>query len=135
MADDEYSEEEEFAMIAERRQTITEYLAREGLTHGAVGEYPAFHVSPYLYLFAIESLILPGRIGWWAICGDCPCDYISGDGVTHPSDAIRTFGEQWLRDDIVEAGFGHFPADVLELLRIRGRLLLEIAADDEAFED
>ena len=122
-------------MIAERRHQVTAYLSQEGLTHGAVGEYPAFHVSPYLYLFAIESLKRPGRIGWWAICGDCPCDYISGAGVPHPREAMRIFGEQWLREDAVEAGYGHFPPDVLELLRIRGRLLLEIAADEEAFED
>ena len=50
-------------------------------------------------------------------------------------DSVHSFFEQWLRDDPVPAAYGHFPDDVLELLRIRGRLLLEIAADDEAFED
>jgi hypothetical protein len=133
--EDEYSEEEELAMIAQRRKQIEEYLVRQQVTHGEIGQYPAFHFSPYLYLFAIESLIEPGWIGWWAICGDCPCDYTSSEDCSHPRDALRTFGERWVRPEMVRFSPGPSSLELQELLKSRGEFLLELAAVETLFEE
>jgi hypothetical protein len=79
----------------ERRAEVVAYLGRERLTHGRVGEYPAWHVAPYVSIWAIESLAAPGAVGWWVICGDLPTDYISSADATTPRDAVRCFGASW----------------------------------------
>lgn len=79
----------------ERRKDVGEYLAREGLKHGAIGSWPAWHVVPYVSLWAIESLIAPGNVGWWAICGDLPTDYLSAANAKHPRVAMVAFADTW----------------------------------------
>jgi hypothetical protein len=46
------------------RETVSDYLAQEGLQHGAVGEWPAWHVAPYVSIWAVESLLVKGQAGW-----------------------------------------------------------------------
>jgi hypothetical protein len=55
---------------AERRAEVAAYLAGEGVTLGTIGEWPAWHVAPYVSVWAIGSLKAPGAVGWWVICGD-----------------------------------------------------------------
>ncbi|WP_353072428.1 DUF4826 family protein [Tunturiibacter gelidoferens] len=43
--------------------TVTEYLAKEGLDHGKVGSWPAWHLVPYVSIWAVESLLAPGHVG------------------------------------------------------------------------
>jgi hypothetical protein len=48
---------------------------------------------------ARQSLAHPESIGWWAICGDLPTDYISSADVTrpqHPRKAMQVFAKNWL---------------------------------------
>ncbi len=59
----------------ERRAQVAEYLRREGVRHGRIGEWRAWHVAPYVSVWAIESATLPESVGWWVICGDGPTDY------------------------------------------------------------
>lgn len=40
---------------AERRAQITSYLQSQGLDHGRVGEWPAWHVAPYVSIWAIGA--------------------------------------------------------------------------------
>jgi hypothetical protein len=80
---------------AECRQLVTNYLAREGLTHGEIGSWPAWHVAPYVSLWAVESLRVPGTIGWWAICGDLPTDYLAAATAKHPRTAMLAFADIW----------------------------------------
>jgi hypothetical protein len=49
-----------------QRHQVTEYLRTQGVAHGRVGDWPAWHVAPYVSIWAIESLIRPEWIGWWA---------------------------------------------------------------------
>ena len=79
----------------ERRQEVSEYLAKEGVTHGDVGSWPAWHVAPYISIWAIESLKAPGHVGWWVICGDLPTDCLSAATVNHPRTAMLAFAERW----------------------------------------
>jgi hypothetical protein len=85
-------------------------------------------------------------IGWWAIAGDLPTDYVSGRAVTpvHPREALRAFGRQWQRlveaskqgqelDDFRIAGDSS-PQELSPLLASRARLLLEWADDDSMWE-
>ncbi len=80
---------------AERQAEVAGYLKREGVVHGRVGEWPAWHLAPYASVWAIESAARPGWVGWWVICGDLPCDYISSETIKHPRDALREFGRRW----------------------------------------
>jgi len=54
---------------AERRAAVADYLKKQGVDHGEIGEWPAWHFAPYVSIWAIESKKRPSRLGWWVICG------------------------------------------------------------------
>jgi hypothetical protein len=91
--DDDPDAEERWCAAA--RDGVVEYLAREGVEHGEVGEWPAWHVAPVASVWAMESIVSPGRVGWWAIYGDLPTDYVSAARIRHPREAIRAFAGSW----------------------------------------
>ena len=122
---------------AERRREVKAYLKRERVEHGRVGSWPAWHVVPYLSLWAIESRVRPGWVGWWAICGDIPTDYLSSRRAKHPRTALRAFGKRWLaiarsmergraRRSVQIGTPSDWPA-LVPLLRTRARLLVRLA--------
>ena len=78
--DDEAAEAEE-RWCYEQQRKVADYLRSQGLNHGRIGEWPAWHIDPFVSIWAIESLDWPGWIGWWAISGDLPTDYISSADV------------------------------------------------------
>lgn len=80
---------------SERRQKVSAYLVSQGVNHGEVGTWPAWHVAPYVSIWAIESTKVPGSVGWWVICGDLPCGLLSAARVKNPREAMRAFAEQW----------------------------------------
>jgi hypothetical protein len=135
--------EEEWCM--ERRAQVIEYLNREKVIHGEVGEWPAWHVAPYTSIWAIESKKNPGWVGWWVICGDVPADYVSAASIKHPREALKAFGESWRRQSILMTkGTGSprtvgFPkeswVELAPLLKARAKILLEWAKDDSIWED
>ena len=133
---------------SEQRGVVADYLRLQKVRHGRIGEWPAWHIAPYVSIWAIESLARPEWIGWWVICGDLPTDYISSADVEppqHPRKAIRVFAQHWL--DVVEAWRdGREPENTRigdpssreELgppLETRARLLMEWAADDSLWEE
>jgi hypothetical protein len=79
----------------ERRGDVVAYLQQQRVPHGQVGEWPAWHVAPYVSVWAIESVANPGWVGWWVIAGDLPTDYISADTIKHPREAIRSVASRW----------------------------------------
>jgi Domain of unknown function (DUF4826) len=125
---------------ADRRQQVTEYLAREGLKHGEVGSWPAWHVAPYISLWAVESLLAPGNVGWWAICGDLPTDYLSASTPRHPRKALREFANTWkevaasmlkgVPHPDIRIGPPQSQSELAELLGNRSEVLLRFADDD-----
>lgn len=143
-SNDPFDAAAEEAWVAEQRQTIADYLRSEGVQHGKIGEWPAWHVQPYLAIFAIESFVAPGRMGWWAICGDCPTDYLSFADANHPSEAMRQFGTQWKEQStLMLRGEAHSKISIGKpdqwpelghLLQRRAELLLSCADDDSIWE-
>lgn len=82
---------------AGERQKVIEYLrAQEGLVYGAVGEWPAWRLATRVSLWAVESVLAPGAIGWWVICGDLPTDYCSGGPDCRiPRAAVGKIVQRW----------------------------------------
>jgi hypothetical protein len=132
----------------DQRRQVTEYLRSQGVKHGRVGESPAWHVAPFVSIWAIESLLRPERIGWWAICGDLPSDYISAADIEppqHPRKAVRAIAERWL--DVVHAwdegreyegvmiGGGQRNRELAPLLKSRTKVLIDWTGDDSFWED
>jgi hypothetical protein len=129
----------------DRRNEVEECLSREGVAHGQVGEAPAWSVAPYVSIWAVESLENPGRVGWWAISGDLPNDYVSAKGINCPRDAMRAIATLWreasehmLRGEkhpTFSIGVGDSDEELAPLLASRAKTLLGWADDPEVWED
>lgn len=109
----------------EQRANVADYLESEKVPHGRIGEWPAWHVAPYVSIWAIESLVQPEWIGWWVISGDLPTDCISSAEVSppqHPKKALKVIAERWLKQaEAWKAGREY------EGIRIRGASILRRA--------
>ena len=84
----------EHRWCADRRVEVADYLAAEGVAHGQIGAWPAWHVAPYVSVWAIESKRKPGWVGWWVLCGDLPTDYVSAATIKHPRKAVEAFAHR-----------------------------------------
>jgi hypothetical protein len=81
--------------LAERRQRILGYLRDEGIQHGGVAADPDWFLAPYVSIWMVESMTRPGAIGWWAISGDLPTDYLSGGDAPDARIAMAAFARRW----------------------------------------
>ncbi len=142
--DDFENPEVEEQWCAEQRDQVEYFLKEHKVEHGEIGEWPAWHVPPYVAVWAIESRISPGWVGWWVISGDVPTDYVSADTIKHPREAIRAFATTWAEvSAYMLRGEPHptitigSPADwpVLgDLLKKRAELLSQFAEDGSIWE-
>lgn len=144
--DDEQVEE---AWCFEQRDTVRRYLAgQQGLKHGEIGEWPAWHIAPIISIWVVESLAKPGWIGWWVISGDLPTDYISSADVEypqHPRKALRVFCNRWISwaDSVFEGrespnywvGPPEKAGELAPMLKSRALTFLEWCEDDTLWED
>jgi hypothetical protein len=129
----------------EQRVQVEEYLKEQKVDHGEIGEWPAWHIPPYVAIWAIESKNNPGWCGWWVISGDLPTDYISAEKVKHPREAMRMFAEVWgevsghmLRGEshpTVKIGTKEDWPVLGDLLKRRSELLTQFAEDNSAWEE
>lgn len=144
--DDQFDEASEEAWVTEQRSNVADYLRREGVEHGEIGEWPAWHVQPCLAIFAVESLLFPRRMGWWVISGDCPTDCVTfSDTTDHPREAMRYFARQWadvaahmLRGEPhpgMTIGTPDQWPELGDLLQRRSELLYQFADDDSIWDD
>ena len=132
----------------EQQKIVADYLRSQKLKHGRIGEWPAWHIAPCASIWAIESLERPEWIGWWAICGDLPTDYISSADVKtpqHPRKAMLVFAQNWL--EVVDAwkdgreientriGNASSREELEPLLESRAKLLMEWANEDSFWEE
>ncbi len=131
--------------LADRRAEVTEYLKNEGLAHGPIAEECAWYVSPYVSIWAVESIASPGSVGWWAISGDMPNDYVSADKASNPREAVEAIASLWreaaeymergeLHPTFV-IGSGDRKEELAPMLSSRAELLLEWVSDPEAWEE
>lgn len=131
---------EEQAWCASQRAEVLEYLKRERLVHGELGEWPAWHVRPYVAVWAVESVRRPGAVGWWVISGDLPTDYTSCGPQRHPREGVRDIAQRWReaaslwkdgkRPEALSIRSCDNEATLAPLLASRADLLLSFVADD-----
>lgn len=128
----------------EQHTVAAEYLARQPVQFGQLGDWPAWHVAPFVAVWAVESVKAPGQVGWWVISGDLPIDYASGDGVPEPRAAVAVFSERWADaasamergEEPLEITVGR-PENVTELsalLRTRAQILAGWVRDESVWE-
>jgi hypothetical protein len=104
MSADVYDDPElEAAWLSEQREVVLLYLSGQGAKHGGLPDEPAFFVVPYVAIWAVNSRKFPGSIGWWAVSGDLPTDYVSSTGIGDARAAMRAFSRRWqeLADDML----------------------------------
>lgn len=130
---------------SERREQIEAYLLRENVRHGQIGDWPAWHVAPYVSIWAIESATHPDKLGWWVICGDLPTDYVSATGLKDPREALRAIVTRWsevaeymIRGEAhpsIQIGEAHSWTELGPLLESRANLLAKWVEDDSIWRD
>lgn len=100
---------------------------------------PRWFLAPYLAVWAIRSLRNPDRVGWWAISGDVPTDYISWGRAQDAGDVLSEFSRVWkaaaekmaVGEQLDNCIIGDDPARAKELAPLllgRAEMLEEIAA-------
>jgi hypothetical protein len=73
------------------------YLSKEKVPHGRIGEWPAWHLAPYVSIWAIESRFGHDEIAFWVICGDLPTDFIQwSNSASDPRQALNVISSRWL---------------------------------------
>ncbi len=131
--------------VIDQRKVVESYLQKEGIDNPSVGPWPAFEVSPYFAIWAVESKQVPGKIGWWAFSGDCPTDYVSEDGSCHPRNALKILLDNW-HSYIPHMKSGNQPpnttfgdesnlSELGQLLENRVKVLEDWLLDDDLWED
>lgn len=127
------------------RVDVADYLKQEGVTHGRIGDWPAWHIAPYVSIWAVESAKRPEWIGWWVICGELPTDYVSADSIKHPRDAVRAIAGRWREvSNYMNRGEKHPTMNIGApdtwpelgpLLLSRAQLLVKWVEDDSVWEE
>lgn len=83
------------AWVARQRQNVVDYLASQRCDHNGVSAEPRWFVSPYVAVWAVRSKANPEWVGWWAISGDLPTDYMTAAGRRSTGDVLIAFADQW----------------------------------------
>lgn len=130
----------EEAWCSGQREQVVRYMESTGSKHGEIGDWPAWHLAPYVSIWAVESIKHPGSIGFWVISGDLPTDYISAAGITHPREAMMAFSKQWEEmTGYMERGESHPTIkiaggtrnrELAPLLKVRAEILHDWVNDD-----
>jgi hypothetical protein len=128
---------------AQQRAIALEYLSRQPVGFGELGEWPGWHIAPYVAVWAVESVAVPGKVGWWVITGDLPTDYASGAETPDPRAAVAAFSERWvevskaMEEGKVPEGFTvGSPENAAELgaiLRQKAQFLSQCANDESVW--
>jgi hypothetical protein len=136
----------EEAWCEERRAQVQAYVKDRRLPHRSIGEWPAWHLAPYVSIWAIESPSEPGWVSHWVICGDLPTDHIGKAEAEDPREAVRAFARRWQEAaSYMDRGEAHPKVDMggspgerkslAPLLASRGKLLARWAEDEEIWEE
>jgi hypothetical protein len=140
----DYDDEATFdAWCSELRTEIEVYLSSEGYEHGKILEWPAWNVAPHVAVWAIESVTQPGYVGAWVLCGNLPMDYIAGDNLKSPREAMAAIASRWQElidnmrsgksTDGVVIETGTEPEQMVAMMESRVGVLRELVDDNEAW--
>jgi hypothetical protein len=131
--------------VNSRRKDVELYLTSQRVKRGRIGSWPAWHVAPYVSVWAIESATRPEWVGWWVICGDLPTDYVSAKTIKHPREAVRAFAKRWLsfaadlkKGQITTNIHVEAPEEAKELaplLNSRAKILAKWASDESLWPE
>src|SRR5689334_15897733 len=92
------TDSEDAAWAAGQRKVVESYLRTQGCEHAGVSLEPRWYLSPYLAVWAVRSKARPDVVGWWAISGDVPTDYLTASHELRcTADVLAAFGAQWSR--------------------------------------
>lgn len=130
--------------VAKQRETILRYLQDEGVRHGGVASDPDWFLAPNVSIWVVESPTRPGAIGWWAISGDLPTDYLSGRDAADAREAMAAFARQWHEVSAYLLRGEQHPTETIgppgrerefgDLLSRRAGILEDWAKDDEMWQ-
>jgi Domain of unknown function (DUF4826) len=131
---------EEAKWVAAQRQIVVDYLVNQRLQHGGVSLEPPWFLSPYLAVWAIRSSANSDLVGWWAVSGDVPTDYITCRDEQDPGDVLTEFSKVWkaaakkmavgkqLDNSVIGGGDPARAKELAPLLLRRAEMLEELAA-------
>ncbi|MDX1965295.1 MAG: DUF4826 family protein [Pirellulales bacterium] len=128
--------------IADQRKIVETYLQHQGCEHAGVSLEPRWYLYPYLALWAVRSKLNPQLVGWWAISGDVPTDYMAAARELRSiADVLAAFGRLWLqsaeamsRGEHTGKGKPENAIEVAPLLRVRAEMMQELAEQVRAEE-
>jgi hypothetical protein len=126
--------------LAQQRGNVQRYLETQGVRHRGVDFDCAWFVAPYVSVWTVRSAAAPGSVGWWAISGDLPTDYLSGGDATDARSALAAFARRWrevsermLRGEdhpTISVGNPENRTEMGELLRRRAQVIQDWVSDD-----
>lgn len=95
-------------------------------------------------VWAIESGTVPGWVGWWVICGDCPTNYVTCTSDRTPRSAIEMIAARWREAAALLKNGKQHPQfivgkaeaarELAPLLAARAELFEQFALDDSIWE-
>lgn len=135
----------DLAWLKGQRAGVEAYLKAEGVVHGGVSAEPGWYVPDVLAVWPVQSAADPTTVGWWAISGDMPTDYVSATSGMDARAAIAAFASSW-QDAAAHMAAGVAPsgftignrenwASLAPMLRSRADTLARWVADDEMWEE
>jgi len=136
------TDREDARWAADQRRVVEDYLRSQGCDHAGVSMEPRWYLSPYLAVWAVRSKASAGLVGWWAISGDVPTDYMTATReLRSTADVLSAFSAVWSKAAMAMsrgeyAGIGK-PDDTTELaplLRTRAAMLQELSESVRAEE-
>ena len=145
MSSDDYDDPKlEAQWLAAQRGIVQRYLQGQGVLHRGVSPEPDWFIAPYVSIWTVNSMKTPGKIGWWAISGDLPTDYLSGHDATNARSALAAFAARWrevsaymLRGEVhptVRIGGSSTRRELGDLLSRRAQVIEDWTRDDEFWQ-
>lgn len=145
MSSEDYDDPKlEAQWLVDQRAIVQRYLESQGVRHGGVAPESDWFIAPYVSVWSVESMKTPGVVGWWAISGDLPTDYLSGHDATDARAALVAFAERWREVSVYMLRGEEHPTVRIggtidrralgDLLGRRAQIIEEWAHDDEMWQ-
>ena len=134
-----FDDPQDAAWIKAQCEIVTHYLAKEGVKHNGVATEPEWFIAPHVAVWAIRSVKDPDYVGWWAISGDLPTDYMTYRREESVGEILIAFATRW-REAAKLMAMGKQPEgfsiggpehakELAPLLTARAKLLYECATE------
>jgi Domain of unknown function (DUF4826) len=88
-------DKEDSEWVNRQREIVSYYLEKQRCEHNGVSLEPRWFLRPYIAVWAVRSKRNPDQVGWWAISGDLPTDYITASNEKSTGDVLISFAQEW----------------------------------------